>query len=76
MGIVPVIQCILLMVYTVIYVNIWPIRKSGTAGEYKAMSILSGVMVVIMLITSAPIQVVILFVIILVKDLILMWFSG
>ena len=75
MGLLPVIQCAIIMVYVVIYVEIWPINRPKTRERYKWMSILDGIVIALMLITAAPIKVSLMVGVVLIKDLIMMFIS-
>ncbi len=75
MELIPVIQCIVLMVYVIIYINIWPIHKLGTSDQYKTMLFLDVVIVVIYLVTDAPIQVFYILGAVTIKDLFMWWYS-
>ena len=75
MGLLPVIQCAIIMVYVVIYVEIWPINRPKTRERYKWMSILDGIVIALMLITAAPIKVSLMLSVVFIKDLIMMFIS-
>ena len=76
MGIIPVIQCIIMMVYVVIYINVWPIRRLGTTEQYKTMLFLDVIVIVTMLVTKAPWKVFCVLGAIAIKDLFMMWYSS
>lgn len=75
MELIPVIQCIILMVYVIIYINIWPIHKLATSDQYKTMLFLDVVVVVIYLVTDAPIEVFYILGAVTIKDLFMWWYS-
>ena len=75
MELKPVIQCAVLMVYVIIYINIWPISKLGTTHQYKNMLFLDIVVIVIYVITKVPIEVYYVFGAITIKDLFMIWLS-
>ena len=72
---IPVIQCIIFIVYVVIYVNVWPIYKLGTVEQYTIMLCLDVAVIVLYLITRAPTEVFWVFGVITAKDLFMVFWS-
>lgn len=73
MELIPVIQCIIIWTYTVIYINIWPIFKPGTIEQYKAMLFWDVVVIVIMFVTGAPKNVLYILSAVAIKDLVMVF---
>lgn len=69
------IQCIIFIVYVVIYINVWPIYKLGTVEQYKTMLFLDIAVIVLYLITQAPIEVFWVLGVITAKDLFMVFWS-